>query len=344
MTTVLYILLAVLIFGVIIFVHEGGHFLVAKLCGIKVNEFAMGMGPKLLSKQKGETTYSLRAFPIGGFCAMEGEDEDSDHDRAFNRAPVWKRILVVIAGAVMNLLLGFLILLVLTSTQDVLASRTISQFDDNAVTEASGLRVGDTIVAVNGRKMYLANDIFYELARVKDGTADVVVLRDGEKVTVETVKFPTETLEDGTTTLSIDFYVYGVQPTVGNVLKYAARWTLAFGRQIFLSLVDLVTGNVAVNQLSGPVGIVSAIGKAAAIGWENLATLAALITVNVGIFNLVPFPALDGGRLFLLIIEGIIRKKLPVKYEAAINIAGFALLIALMLFVTYQDVTRLFVR
>lgn len=344
MSTILYILLAIVIFGVIIFVHEFGHFITAKLCKIKVNEFAMGMGPKLLSKKKGDTTYSLRLFPIGGFCAMEGEDEESDAEGSFTKAKVWKRILVVLAGAVMNLILGFVILICLTSTQDILASRTISQFEDNAVTYESGLREGDRILAINGRKLYLANDIFYELARVKDGTADVVVERDGEKLTLENVQFPTVEYEDGSSGISIDFYVYGVEKSFGSVMEYSARWTMALGRQIFLSVVDLVTGNVAINELSGPVGIVSAIGEAASVGWDYVFTLAALITINVGIFNLLPLPALDGGRLFLLLIEAVTRKKLPTKYEAVINIAGMVLLFGLMIFVTYQDVTRLFTR
>ncbi len=344
MSTLLYILLAIFIFGVIIFVHEFGHFITAKLCKIRVNEFAMGMGPKLFSVKKGETAYSLRLFPIGGFCAMEGEDEESDEEGSFTRAAVWKRILVVIAGAVMNLILGFLILVCLTGTQDLLASRTISQFEENAVTYQTGLREGDVLVAINGRKLYLANDIFYELARVPGGVTDVVVERDGERITLENVQFPTAVYEDGTTGISIDFYVRGVRKSFGTVLEYSARWTMALGRQIFLSVFDLITGNVAINELSGPVGIVSAIGDAAAIGWDYVFTLAALITINVGIFNLLPLPALDGGRLFLLLIEALTRKKLPTRYEAVINLAGMVLLFGLMIFVTYQDVTRLFAR
>ncbi|MEG2678012.1 MAG: site-2 protease family protein, partial [Oscillospiraceae bacterium] len=163
MSFIIKALASILVFGLIIFIHEFGHFIVAKLSKIKVNEFALGMGPKLFSKQKGDTLYSLRAFPIGGFCAMEGEDEDSDDKGAFSKAPVLNRIGVVVAGAIMNLILGFVVLLCLTAGEKTLASRTISVFDDNAVTQSSGLEVGDTIIAIDGRKMYIADDIIYEL-------------------------------------------------------------------------------------------------------------------------------------------------------------------------------------
>lgn len=342
MSLLIKILASIFVFGLIIFIHEFGHFIVAKKSGIRVNEFALGMGPKLWSKKKGQTVYSLRLLPIGGFCAMEGEDEDSDEPDSFSKAPVWRRIAVVSAGAIMNLLLGFVVLLCLTASEDVLASRTISYFEEGAVTQSSGLEIGDTLLAINGRRLYIADDIVYELVRIKDGHADVVVLRDGEKVTIPDVEFPVETLEDGTSVLTLDFKVMPAEKTLGNVLKKSALWTLSIGRQIFLSLVDLITGNVAISQLSGPVGIVEVISEATTIGFSSVLIILAFISINLGIFNLLPLPALDGGHLIFLLFEAVTKKRLDPKYESIVHLIGFVLLFGLMIFATFQDVTRIF--
>ena len=336
------VLASVLVFGSVIFIHELGHFATAKLCGIKVNEFALGMGPALLRFERGETTYALRLLPIGGFVSMEGEDEESDDERSFSKAKVWKRFLVVAAGAVMNMVLGFLVLVILVSRQSAITSRTVSVFSENASTQASGLQVGDEILAVNGRRCFIADDVIYELVRTQNGTADLTVLRDGKEVLLEDVVFTTEETEAGTS-LIIDFKVLPIEKTLPNILKEAGLWTCSLSRMIFLSLIDLVTGRVAINNLSGPVGIVTVISEAASIGWEPILLILAMITINLGIFNLIPFPALDGGKLFLLLVEGIRRKALPEKYEIVINLAGFAALMLLMLFVTYNDIARLIV-
>lgn len=334
------LLVSVLVFGAVIFIHELGHFLTAKFSGIKVNEFALGMGPTLLKWGKKDTVYALRLFPIGGFVSMEGEDEESDADGAFNKAPVGNRILVVVAGAIMNLVLGFLVLVVIVCMQGNITSRTVAKFYDGATTQASGLQVGDTIVAVNGRRCFIANDISYEFARTQNGTADLTVLRDGEKLQLEDVQFELGE-QDGQKYLIIDFIVYAQEKNVGTVLRQAANWTLSLGRMVVLSLTDLVTGRVAINNLSGPVVIVTAIGQAAKMGVSSVLLLLAFITINLGIFNLLPIPALDGGRLVLLIIEAIRHKPMNQKYEAIINTVGFVALMCLMLFVTFNDITRL---
>ena len=181
------ILASILVFGSVIFIHELGHFVTAKLCGIKVNEFSLGMGPALLRFEKGDTTYALRLLPIGGFVSMEGEDEESDDEHSFSKAKVWKRFLVVAAGAVMNMILGFLVLVILVCRQSAITSRTVSVFSENASTQASGLQVGDEILAVNGRRCFIADDVIYELVRTQNGTADLTVLRDGKKVLLEDV-------------------------------------------------------------------------------------------------------------------------------------------------------------
>ena len=334
------ILVSILVFGSVIFIHELGHFATAKFCGIKVNEFSIGMGPALLRHQRGETLYALRLLPIGGYVSTEGEHEASEDERSFSKAKVWKRFLVVAAGAVMNMLLGFIVLVFLVSQQSAITSRTVSQFAENAASQASGLQIGDEILAVNGRRCFIADDLVYELARTQDATASMTVLRDGEKVELE-VQFDTQELEDGLVGMIIDFKVLPIEKTPLNVVKEAALWTCSLARMIFLSLVDLVTGRVAINNLTGPVGIVSVISEAASIGWEPILLILAMITINLGIFNLIPFPALDGGKLVLLLVEGIRRKALPEKYEIYINLAGFAVLIGLMLFVTYNDIARL---
>lgn len=337
------IIISVLVFSVIIIVHEFGHFIIAKLSGIKVNEFSIGMGPKLVSVTKGDTDYSIRAFPIGGFVAMEGEDEESEAEGSFTSVPVQNRIAVVVAGAVMNMILGFAVLCFLTAMQPAITSRTVSSFYEGAMTQQTGLQVGDEIVAINGRKCYVANDIIYEFARTQNGTADFTVIRNGIKTQLEDVTFETYTDENGYRQLVIDFTVYPVEKTVFSVMQEAANWTISIARMLFLSLVDLVSGRVAINQMSGPVGIVSAISEAVSYGYESVLLILAIITINLGVFNLLPFPALDGGRLVFLLLELVRGKPINQKYEILVNTAGMLMLLAFMVFVTFSDVTKFFV-
>ncbi len=337
------IIISVLVFSVVIIVHEFGHFITAKLSGIKVNEFSIGMGPKLVNVTKGDTDYSIRAFPIGGFVAMEGEDEESEAEGSFTSVPVQNRIAVVVAGAVMNMILGFAVLCFLTAMQPAITSRTISSFYEGAMTQQTGLQVGDEIVAINGRKCYVANDIIYEFARTQNGTADFTVIRDGIKTQLEDVTFETYTDENGYRQMVIDFTVYPVEKTVFSVMQEAANWTISIARMVFLSLVDLVSGRVAINQMSGPVGIVSAISEAVSYGYESVLLILAIITINVGVFNLLPFPALDGSRLVFLLLELVRGKPINQKYEILVNTAGMLMLLAFMVFVTFSDVTKFFV-
>lgn len=344
MSVIITILALVLILGVIIFVHELGHFIFAKIAKIKVNEFSMGMGPRIWGFTKGDTEYNLRLFPIGGFVAMEGEEDESEDARSYSNAPIGKRLLVIIAGAAMNLILGFCLIVGMTATGDLVPTRQVHSFEAGATTEASGLMVGDTILAVNGRNMYIANDIFYEMARVKDGKADVLVLRDGEKILLEDVVFTVEETEDGYNMLVLDFWFVGEPPNFGNVMKYSFLETVDMTRQIYIGLIDLITGNAAINQLSGPVGIAGIVGTAISINFRAVLSIVALISINLGVVNLLPLPALDGGKLIFIIIEGITKKKINPKYEGIIHLIGFILLIALMLIVTYNDITKLFSR
>lgn len=338
------IIVSILVFSVVIMIHELGHFIMAKASGIKVNEFSIGMGPQIFGKTVGDTEYSVRALPIGGYVAMEGEDEESDAEGAFNSVPVQNRIGVVVAGAVMNMILGFLVLFYLTSTQSAITSRTVSSFYEGAMTAQTGLMVDDEIIAINGRKCYIANDVIYEFARTQNGVADFTVIRDGKKVELEDVTFDTYVDEEtGLKQMVIDFTVYPIDKTFPNMVKEAANWTISIARMVFLSLVDLVTGNVAINQMSGPVGIVSTISDAVSYGLESVLMILAMITINLGVFNLLPFPALDGGRLVFLLIELVRGKPIDPKYEIWVNSAGMVILLAFMAFVTFSDITKFFV-
>mgnify|MGYP005755151499 CR=1 FL=1 len=330
------ILLTLLIFAAIIIIHECGHFFAARLCGVRVNEFAIGMGPTLLRFGKKETRYSLRLFPIGGFVAMEGESDQSNDPRAFCNQAVWKRMIIVCAGAVMNLVLGFVIILALTIPNKTLASTTIAEFSEGASTEASGLMVGDEITHINGRRMWVDSDIIYALSTDEDGVVDMTVRRDGEKVSLENVVF---TKENGT--LVIDFKVVGKQRGLINTLGYSLGKTASIGRLIWISIGQLVTGQAAISDLSGPIGTAQAVGEATKAGMSTVMNLFAFITVNVGIFNILPIPALDGGRLVFLLFEAVTRRRIKPEYEAYVHFAGFVLVILLFVFVSYQDIVNL---
>ena len=381
---------AVFVFSAVIAIHEFGHFMVAKLCGVQVNEFSIGMGPVLCKRMRKGTQYSIRALPVGGFVALEGEEspeskqaeenlsvvsDDSSPSRGakadagkpdlpplsgevaeptgsdgevspsgipLNEAPVWQRALIMLAGAGMNFVLGFVVMAILITAQsEPITSKVLYQVEENALCGQTGLQAGDKILAVNGRRCFVANDILYELMRTEDYTADFTVLRDGKKVELPGVQFDTWQDDRGETHMSLGFTVYGIKKTPLNVLKEAGNSVLYYGRIIFASLSDLLRGRESINDLSGPVGIVTAIGQAASYGWQDLLEMLVLITVNVGIFNLLPFPALDGGKVVFLLIEGVTGHAVPEKIQSGLIVAAFALLFGLMIFATYNDILRL---
>lgn len=339
--TVWPILLAILMFVIIIILHEFGHFITAKLLGVRVNEFSVGFGPKLFSKKGKETTYSVRAIPFGGFCAMEGEDEESNDPRAFGNKRPWRRFIIVAAGATFNLILGFVIAVLMTIPQERYATTTIGKFEDGAVSCNYGLQVNDEIVAANGRKIYCFSDLSYMLASAKDGKLDFTVLRDGKKVELKNVTFNLEPLDDGNNYISLDFRVYGEEKTFTNTLKYAAKTTVSYGRIVYMSLYDMITGKFKINQMSGPVGITAAVSQATRQSVWNILYYACIITVNLGIMNLLPLPALDGGRLLFILIEMIRRKPIPAKYEGLVHTIGFVILFGLIILITFNDILNL---
>lgn len=343
------ILIAILIFGLIIATHELGHFISAKLCGIKVNEFALGMGFKIFHFKKGETEYSLRLLPIGGFCSMEGEDSESDDKRAFCSKPVWQRIIVVVAGATVNILTGVILTIVLASMYKSIPSTTVNYFASDSDTEEivassyeSGLREGDRIIRINGLKVFTYSDVSYQIASSSEPFT-LEVERDGEKITLENIAFGNK----NTGEKARDFAVETLPKTIGNVLSYSLKDSVSTARLIWLSLGDLITGKYGADELSGPVGTISVIGEAASVGETvrekvmSLLNLTVFITINIGIFNLLPIPALDGGRLVFLLIEAVRRKPIKPEYEAYVHAIGMLLLFGLMIFATYNDIIRI---
>ncbi len=339
----MYIILAILMFSVLVIIHELGHFITARIFGVPVTEFAFGMGPKLVShvSKKSGIRYSIRVFPIGGFVSMVGEDEDSDDPNAFGKKAVWQKLIIVAAGAIMNLLLGLLLFCVLSVATNPIGSTTILRFQtDDAMSQQTGLMPGDEIVAVDGKPVFYANDLVYTIMREATEPVDVKVRRDGEKITLADVSFGTMT-EEGILFGKPDFYVVACERNPLTLAGYALSQSAWSVRMVVESFVDLVTGKYGLEQMSGPVGTTTAIGEAAERGFSDFVFLMALITVNLGVFNLFPLPALDGGRLVFLLIELIRGKPIKPEYEGYVHFAGIVLLMLLMIFVTYQDITKL---
>ncbi len=410
MIKVLIAVVALLLFIMVIMIHEFGHFIFAKLFGVKVNEFAIGMGPTLISKKKGDTTYSLRLLPIGGFCAMEGEDEESDDERSFQSRKVWQKIIIVAAGAVFNIILGLVFMLIIEGQQPMYASRTIANFVPTAVSDSdylanpngddyffsedgvdfmpivpegtadkeegtvayseieghkkgsifrsatsskSGLQEGDQIYAVDGYRAFCFQDAYFAMSIDEDGVMDFDVIRDGKKVHIKDVTFdrvPGTGVAKSMDVTVLDFQVYGVKRTFGTLMQSTLLQSQYFVRSVYKSLLCIITGRVGFNQMSGPVGIASMIGEVAEQGFADsfmsgitsILYIMALITFNLGIVNLLPLPALDGGRLVFLIIEAIRRKPINPKYEGIVHAVGIVLLMILMVVITFNDIWKLF--
>lgn len=333
-------LVAVLVFISLIIIHEFGHFIAAKILGVRVNEFAVGFGPKLFSKKFGETTYKANLIPLGGYCAMEGEDSESGDPRAFCNKAAWRRFIIVIMGAAFNLLLGFALVAVVLAPEKQFATTVIAGFAENSSSEQNGLKVDDKILSVDGRKIYTTYDLSYAFTNVKDGKVDMTVLRNGKKTDLEGVKFDTDE-ENGISYIKVDFFVYGKEKTFISFISETFNTGISYCAVIWRSLIDLISGKYGISAVSGPVGVTAAIGGAAKQNLRNLLPIAALITINLGIFNLLPIPALDGGRLMFILIEMITRKKVPEKYESLVHTAGFILLIGFMLLITAKDIWSL---
>ena len=412
------ILIAIVFFGVIIFIHELGHFLTAKLFGVKVNEFALGMGPTILKKQGKETKYALRLFPIGGFCAMEGESEESDDERAYCNKKLWQRMIIIVAGAAMNILLGIILCICLSATDKYVGTNTVLQFYEGATSNAEGfLKEGDKIIEIDGKHVFSDYDISFLMQRNESGKYDFVVKRDGEKVRLEEVPFERRTsgnfsydencvisslsakikkqgLEDGDRILAVngknitsqedlieairadddfvidytvernkgevkvdgvkmnvatvlDFVILGEDKNVLNVTGSGFRYALSMSRIVYISLFDLLRGHYGFSDMAGPIGTISVISDVtvdettSSINWGSMLMMMALVTINIGLFNLLPIPALDGGHFFFMLVELIFRKPVPPKYENWIHAAGMVLLLGFMAVISASDIWKL---
>lgn len=412
------VLMAIVFFGLIIFIHEFGHFFTAKLFGVKVNEFAIGMGPTLLKKQGKETLYSLKLFPIGGYCAMEGESEDSDDEHAYCNKKLWQRMIIIVAGATMNILLGVILCIGLCSADDLVSDNSVLQFYDGAVSSSeTGLKEGDKIVEIDGKKVFSGYDLSFLMQRNESGKFHFVVNRDGEKIDLPEVNFARRTsgnftfspecvisglsskirkegLEENDKIVAVngvktpdsealvaqigadedyiidftvirnqgeievkdvkmqtitilDFVVLGKEKTVSSVIKEGLGSTLSMSRMVYLSLFDLLRGHYGINEISGPIGTISVITDMAAteegqsVDWQTLFMMMALITINIGLFNLLPVPALDGGHFFFMLVELIFRKPVPEKFTRLVHGAGLVLLLIFMFFISAADLWKI---
>ena len=350
----MYILIAILIFGFLIFIHELGHFLTAKALDVQVNEFSICMGPAIVKKQRGETLYALRCLPIGGYCAMEGEDEESENPRAFTSKAWWRRLIILAAGSFMNFVTGVLVLVIIYSCVSGFSTPRIDSFFDGCPYQSEdGLHEGDELYKIDGRRVFIYSDVSMLLGRNTTGVFDLTVKRDGKLVELENFKMvPVEYTIDGETVMMYGFTFTRAEKTVGGVLKNAWNTSMDFARLVWMGLEDLISGMVSVKEMSGPVGIVSTIvdtGKNSATvadGLLNVAYLGAFIAINLAVMNMLPLPALDGGRIFLLLVgtvfTAITKKKIPSKYEGYIHAAGMIILLAFMALVTFKDVWTLF--
>ena len=337
------IVYAILIFILMILVHEIGHFCAAKACGVKVNEFAFGLGPALLKKQFGETTYAIRALPFGGQCVMEGEDEDSDNARAFTNAAKWKRIVILLAGVVMNFLLGLVIFTILMAPAKQVALPVVDSLMDKFTGGGEhGIHPGDQILSIDGYRIYLPGDIATALSRDEDNIYNVVVKRGGERVKLSSLRIAPQPYEENGKTVQYYGFRYKIVDTDAlMILKLAYFYSLNSVRLVFDGLRMVLTGGAKLNDLTGPVGITAAMSTVAKTSMPTFWYLVALITINLAVMNLLPLPALDGGRILFVLYEAIFRRPMNRKVEAIMIASVLVLLIGLMLVITFNDIWRL---
>lgn len=350
-----YILIGILVFGVLIASHEFGHFITAKACGVRVNEFSVGMGPAIWKKQKGETLYALRWIPIGGYCAMAGEDSSSEDPRAFTNQAPWKRVIILCAGAAMNFLLGLLVIFLIYLSAWGFTVPVISGFMEGCPYESEeGLHAGDQVWSIDGHRIYNTDDLRTFLNRGGE-TYDIVVIRDGSKVKLEDFYMVKQVYDDP----EVKYFGFNLdnaveKATFGKRIQHTWDTAMQFSRMVWMGLGDLIHGEVEAKDLGGPVAIVDIMAETGkqsesfGEAMQNILLFAAMIAVNLAIVNLLPIPALDGGRIFLLlvtcIIEAITKKKLDPKYEGYIHLVGMVLLLGLMAFVFYNDIVRIVTR
>lgn len=338
MSVIFTVIIAIVVFMLIILIHEFGHFVAAKSFGVLVHEFSIGFGPQLLKWKKGDTQYSLRLFPVGGYVKLEGEDENSGDPRALNNKPAGKKLAVMAAGALFNLISGFIVMTLCFAFQQSYTTLNVGRILDIPGSQAAQyIEAGDEIVALDGKNVWNFKDFSFLMSNVdKTKPVEITIKRDGEKKDFSIL--PVEYEGD---------YLIGVEMqtrdmTFKDAIVCGFKEMFFVVRVVIYSLMMLVTGKVPVSQMSGPVGTTVLIGQAVQMGVINLLYMFALLSVNIGIFNLIPFPALDGGRIFFLLIELIRRKPIPPEKEGIIHFVGLVLLLVLMVFITSSDIYKLF--
>lgn len=352
------VIISLLVFGFLIFIHEFGHYITARIFNVTIKEFCIGMGPKLVwweSKKTG-ITYGIAMFPIGGYVAMVGEDEDSEDPNAFNKKPAWQRFIITAAGATVNIVAGFLAMIILVCFVNVGTTFYGGAAPDEAIVKSyegydvdlthrssdSALLEGDKIISVNGKKVKIYDELSYQIMRYGNEPIDLVVERNGKKIEIQDVRFPTVE-QQGQTFGIIDFYMpQYVKKNPLNVFSLAFRKAALVMRMCWESIFDLITGRYSVEAVSGPIGISAAIGNAAKEDFLSLLNITVIISMNLGFMNLLPIPALDGGRIAVILVEMITKKKLPAKVEAMINGIGLILLLILSVVIMFKDIIGLF--
>ena len=329
--TVIY---AAILFVLLIFPHELGHFLVAKAVGVKVNEFAFGMGPALFKKQKGETLYSIRLVPVGGYCAMEGENGDSEDERAFSSKPGWAKIAVLLAGAGMNMLIAILVIAIMTGITGT-PTTSIEEVQNGSPAYEAGIRQGDRITAVNNDEIKDWTEIQEKIGEA-EGSLELTLEREDSTYSASVTP---EKSEDGRMIIGV------IAEREHNVIASVKNGFVTAGDMlnvIFQSVKMLVTGEVPASDLAGPVGIMTMVSDTGKYGLSYFGFLVAFISVNLAVMNLLPFPALDGGRILFVLIRAVTGKKITDEMEGRIHMIGMLLLLALLFFATWNDIGRLF--
>ena len=345
LSTVLYIFIAILVFCALICIHELGHFIAARAFGVTVKEFSIGMGKKLVSytSKKSGIMYALRLFPIGGYVSMAGEDEESDDPDSLDKKPAWQRLIIMFAGAMMNIILGLILMLLLTAFALNIYGTTVTGFSEEfEQTQQDELLLGDEIIKVGNTRVHFYQELSYEIMHKGDSPIDLTVKRNGETVVLENVVFPT--IEDSGVVFGDMFFSVGrLDKTFGNVVSYAGYSSFSTIKMIWESLIDLITGRYGFEAMSGPVGVMNVVAESAKSGLPNLIYITVFITMNLGVFNLLPFPALDGCRIAFVLIEMVRGKPIDKKYEGYIHFAGIIILLMFMIIITFKDVFNLLI-
>ena len=376
-------IVTIVMFLVMVSLHEFGHYIVARILDFKILEYAIGFGPAIFKKEKNSILYSIRVIPFGGYCKFEGEDEESTDPRAFSNRPVWRRILVVAAGGVFNIILGFVLFTAMMPSLSPVLTNEIASVVENSYLQDAGVMSGDKIIEINGKNIDFYNDIsLYTSTLSADEKINLTIKRDKEKLKLDIMPSQQKVIynyqEDGVEYISsingkeeknfIPYsdklqkqndligksetqtrYIIGFTPaqkeiTILNILPNAWNNTKFVVKLVYTSLWDMITGKVGMEQMSGPVGIVNEVNNAVSQGddsWLYVLNLMALLTINLGVFNLLPFPALDGGRLFFMIVELIRRKPIPPEKEGVVHAIGMLLLFGLIIFISFSDIMKL---